>query len=189
MNTRYFDQCKTLEEAKSLYRKLARENHPDMGGDLRTMQEINAQFASYCATHAKSEAKERQRTAHSENRKSAADFHDVDEVGQYIEMMIEFALSLDGVDVELMGLWVWLTGNTKAHKDTLKKWNEEHAHINGDVRPIWKWSPKKTAWYFAAVPSFNRRDTTLDEIRNTYGSQKFTKREEERAPIAGMVNA
>lgn len=173
----YFSECQTLEEAKSLYRKLARENHPDMGGDLRTMQEINSQFAAFCATHAKTEAKERQRQAHSENRKSAADYHNMDEIRQYIEMMINFALSLDGVEVELMGLWVWLTGNTKAHKDTLKAWNAEHYETSEDPRLVWKWSPKKEAWYFAAVPTFNRKDTSLDEIRSAYGSQKFTRSE------------
>jgi len=184
----YFSECQTLEEAKSLYRKLARENHPDMGGDLRTMQEINAQFAQFCATHAKTEARERQRTAHAENRKSAADYHDMDEIGQYIEMMINFALNLDGVDVELMGLWVWLTGNTKTHKETLKAWNEEHKDTSTDPRLVWKWSPKKEAWYFAAVPTFNRKDTSLDAIRNTYGSQRF-ERSQRQEEGAGALHA
>jgi hypothetical protein len=39
---KYFENCASLEEAKSLYKKLARENHPDFGGDTRTMQDINA---------------------------------------------------------------------------------------------------------------------------------------------------
>lgn len=186
--TTYFDSSLSLEEAKTLYRQLARENHPDMGGDLRTMQEINAQFAAFCASYAKADSRRRQQDAHAENRKSAADFHDMDEVGAYIEMMINFALGLDGVEVELMGLWVWLTGNTKAHKETFKAWNEAHQNSGEDVRPIWKWSPKKTAWYFAAVPSFNRRDTTLDEIRNTYGSQKFT-RSQRQEESAGALHA
>lgn len=177
-----FANCKTLAEAKGLYKSLARENHPDVGGDLRTMQEINAEYAEFCANFAKSEAKDRQRTAHTENRKSAADYHDMDEVTTQVKMMIEFALNLDGVDVELMGLWVWLTGNTKAHRETFKAWNETH-----DSK--WKWSPKKSAWYFAGVPTFNRKETTLDEIRDAYGSQKFSRREEERAGHAGALHA
>jgi curved DNA-binding protein CbpA len=50
MNAQYFETCNTLEEAKTLYKSLARANHPDTGGDLRTMQEINAQYAEYCAS-------------------------------------------------------------------------------------------------------------------------------------------
>jgi len=178
----YFSECTNQEEAKKLYKELARQHHPDMGGDLRTMQEINAEYARFQAEGAKTEARERQRTAHADNRKSAADFHDLDEVGEQIRTMIEFALNLDGVEIELMGLWVWLTGNTKAHREAFKAWNETH-----ETR--WKWSPKKTAWYFASVPSFNRKDTTLDEIRNAYGSQKFTRREEEHQPMAGVLQA
>jgi len=95
--------------------------------------------------------------------------------------MIEFALSLEGVEIELMGLWVWLTGNTREHKETLKTWNESHANK-------WKWSPKKTAWYFAGVPTFNRKETTLDEIRNAYGSQKFA-RSQRQEETAGALHA
>jgi hypothetical protein len=172
MNTNYFEGCTTQAEIKARYRELARKHHPDMGGDLRTMQEINTQASKAMSEGAKSEARDRQRTAHAENRKSAADFHDLDEVTEEIRTMIEFALNLNGVDVELMGLWVWLTGNTKTHREAFKAWNETH-------ETKWKWSPKKTAWYFAGVPTFNRKETTLDEIRGAYGSQKFS-REEER---------
>ena len=44
MKTKYFSDCKTIEEAKRLYHKLAVKHHPDLGGDLETMQAINAEF-------------------------------------------------------------------------------------------------------------------------------------------------
>lgn len=173
---RYFDTCNTMDEAKTLYKSLARQNHPDMGGDLRTMQEINAQFAEFCACFARNEGRERQRQAHAENRKSAADYHDLDEVAEVLRVKIEFALNLDGVDVELMGFWVWLTGNTRQYKDEIKAQG-------------FKWAHHKQAWYFAGVPSFNRREKTLDEIRDMYGSQKFTKRQDEEQPARGFIPA
>lgn len=40
----YFTKAKTLDEAKTLYKKLAMENHPDKGGDTAKMQEINSEF-------------------------------------------------------------------------------------------------------------------------------------------------
>lgn len=40
----FFSHCKTAEEAKEEYRKLAKKNHPDMGGSVRIMQEINRQY-------------------------------------------------------------------------------------------------------------------------------------------------
>jgi hypothetical protein len=184
MNTyTYFTDCQTIEEGKARYRELCKKHHPDAGGNTATMQAINAEWSQFQAEGAKSEARTRQKQAHAEGRKSAADYHDLDEVGEKIRAVIEFALTLDGVEVELMGLWVWLTGNTKAHKETIKGWNTDHPEIKI------KWSPKKSAWYFAGVPTFNRQDNSLDDIRAAYGSQKFSKSEEERAPVAGVLQS
>ena len=170
MNARYFETPEgyTLEEAKTLYKSLARANHPDVGGDLRTMQEINAQYAEFCANFAKADGYRRQQDAHAEDRKSAADFHDLEEVAEVLRIKIEFALNLDGVEVELMGFWVWLTGNTKAHKEAIKAQG-------------FKWAKNKEAWFFAGVPSFNRKEKTLDEIRSLHGSQRFAHAEGEEA--------
>lgn len=33
-----FEKCANLEEAKKLYKKLARENHPDLGGSADEMK-------------------------------------------------------------------------------------------------------------------------------------------------------
>lgn len=180
MNT-YFENCHTIEEGKARYRELCKQHHPDAGGDTATMQEVNQAWAKFQSDHAKSEARTRQKQAHAEGRKSAGDYHDLDEVGEKLRAVIEFALNLEGVEVELMGLWVWLTGNTKAHRETIKQWNADHPETRI------KWAPKKTAWYFAGVPTFNRQDNSLEEIRNRYGSQKFSKREEERAQVAGVL--
>jgi len=41
---KYFNAIKTLDELKTEYRRLAKENHPDHGGDSEVMKEINAEF-------------------------------------------------------------------------------------------------------------------------------------------------
>jgi curved DNA-binding protein CbpA len=41
---KFFNECKTAEDLKALYKKLARKNHPDLGGDLETMKQINAEY-------------------------------------------------------------------------------------------------------------------------------------------------
>ena len=93
MNT-YFSNCKTQAEAKALYRELVKEHHPDAGGDTRTMQDINEQYANFHASNANSDARERQRTAHADGKKSTTDYHDLDEVTEKIRIMILFALNL-----------------------------------------------------------------------------------------------
>jgi len=40
---KYFNS-KTIDELKTEYRRLAKENHPDHGGDTEVMKEINAEF-------------------------------------------------------------------------------------------------------------------------------------------------
>jgi len=165
----------TYEKAKAHYRTLVFQHHPDRGGDTRTMQNINAEWAKFQADYARNEAYRRQENAHAEGKKSAADYHDMNAVSELLRMKIEFALNLDGVDVELMGLWIWLTGNTKAHKEAIKA-NTANESIK------WAWSPDKSAWYFASIPSMNRQRRTLDEIRDLHGSQRFTKSSREDEP-------
>jgi len=167
MNYKYFTPG-TKEEMKAQYRALCFKHHPDQGGDTGTMQEINAEWSYIQAHEAYTEARTRQEGAHADGKKSAGDYHDLNEVEATLRIKIEFALNLEGVEVELMGLWVWLTGNTKAHKEAIKE--------NGG----WKWSQNKTAWYYPGVPTFNRKKTTLDEIRSAYGSQTFSKEEKQK---------
>ena len=154
---------------------LARQYHPDMGGDTRTMQDINEEFARFKVEGAKMEARDRQTAAHAEGRKSAADFHDIDEVTEILRVKIVGALNL-GLTVELCGLWVWVTGDTKPHKEELKAL-------------AFKWNNKKAAWFYAGVPSFNRREWSLNEIRETYGSQQFSQEEKKSQPIAGAIHS
>ena len=42
---KFFNECKTLNEVKFLYRELAKKHHPDKGGELETMQAINNEYA------------------------------------------------------------------------------------------------------------------------------------------------
>ena len=41
---KYFKNIQSFEELKSQFKKLAKENHPDIGGDTAIMQEINVEF-------------------------------------------------------------------------------------------------------------------------------------------------
>jgi curved DNA-binding protein CbpA len=169
----YFKECANLQEAKALYRELVRKHHPDAGGNTRTMQDINAEWALFQARGATADARQRQKEAHAENRKSAADFHDLDEVEGILREKIEAALNM-GLDVELIGLWIWVSGDTKPHKEELKTAG-------------FKWSQTKLTWYYPGVPSFNRKPQDLDTIRASYGSQRFTRAKHKET--AGELNA
>ncbi|HEX4948538.1 MAG TPA: hypothetical protein VFZ34_17825, partial [Blastocatellia bacterium] len=146
----WFGHCATTDELKRTYKHLAREHHPDFGGDLRTMQDINAAFDAACR-----EFVPREKPGKSQ------DYYDwragIDEA---LRAEIEKVITLAGLELEICGAWIWATGNTREHKDTLK--------ANG-----WKWSKPKTAWYWAGCPSSGRGNCSLDDIRAMYGSQRI----------------
>jgi len=45
---RYFDDCTCLDEARTKYKTLAKELHPDMGGDAALFAEMSRQYELYC---------------------------------------------------------------------------------------------------------------------------------------------
>lgn len=81
--------------------------------------------------------------------------------GDIFNNALNTVFPLSGLLVEICGVWLWITGDTKKHKDTLKTAG-------------FKWSPKKKAWYFRPEQfrSFSRGQTSLDEIRAKYGSAR-----------------
>jgi hypothetical protein len=153
MAMKWFVNPTTLEELKAQYKKLAFANHPDMGGSTETMQEINAEYEILCgelATVHKNAAGEFYRTS-ADKAEAPAEFIDI------IEKLIHMA----GITVELCGSWLWVTGDTRPHKDALKGMG-------------FKWSSNKTAWYFHHGAYAKRgKMKTLDEIREMFGSERF----------------
>lgn len=150
---KWFGTCATTDELKKTYKNLARQHHPDLGGDLRTMQEINAAFDAACR-----EFVPREKPGKSQ------DYYDwragVDEALRE-ELVKVIRLTREGIELEICGAWIWATGNTREHKETFK--------THG-----WKWSKPKTAWYWAGCASSGRGNCSLDDIRNMYGSQRVT---------------
>ena len=69
-------------------------------------------------------------------------------------------MSLKGLTVELCGRWLWIGGDTKANKATLKAAG-------------CKWSPKKGlwSWHFQDEgTTWRRKGTLMANIRGKYGS-------------------
>lgn len=42
---KWFNTCKTVDEVKATFKKLAMLHHPDRGGNTETMQQINAEYS------------------------------------------------------------------------------------------------------------------------------------------------
>ena len=126
-------------------------HHPDRGGDTETMQRINAEYEARFET-----LKHAHNTTHDER-------HQTNEAPADFIRIIEALLRLDGIEVELCGCWLWIGGDTKRHKDALKKagWNW------CSKKKLWSWHPD----YAAVYTGKRRRTKSMEYIRNVYGSE------------------
>ena len=162
---KYFKNCKTAEELKKEYRRLAMKLHPDIvGGDGEEFKVMQAEFEKLW---------ERLKDVHqTAEGKTYTAKQETAETPQEFIHIINVLIGLQGVDVEICGSWIWVSGNTKAHKETLKQLK-------------FKWAHKKQAWYYHSKPyrKRSRRELTLDEIRDMFGSQKYDNKQEEEKKL------
>lgn len=76
---KWFSNPQTLEQLKKQYKKLAMQHHPDVGGSVTNMQEINAEYDKLFEllknTHQTADGKTY--TAKTETTETAAEFKDI----------------------------------------------------------------------------------------------------------------
>lgn len=150
--THFFDDCSTLEELKKSYHAAAMKHHPDRGGDENTMKAINAEYAA--RFQAIKQSNNTQTTTAHATSESAGDFM----------WIIDHLLRLDGLEIELCGRWLWIGGNTRAHKEQLKACGCRWSRRKG----LW-------SWHFEEDGDGRHRGTkTMSQIRSKYGSTRFT---------------
>jgi len=155
---KYFVNCNTPAAVKSMFRKLAFMHHPDRGGDTRTMQIINDQY--YKAL----ERLNGQSFVGTDNKERVYYYNYTTEK-MVIEKMFEcLALKMKGVDIEIIGTWLWVSGNTKPYSSKLK-WN------NGEGLGL-RWNHNRQAWQWHRPTKKRTRyakDMSVDDLRDMYG--------------------
>jgi len=153
----WFNGCRTLDEVKALYKQLAKQYHPDLGGDTETMQSINREFRDVSARIVNGSGLSEQETA------------DEIRLSEEYRQAIEKIIHLDGITIEVVHRWIWATGLTRKHKDALK----EAGYF---------FASKKLAWYFRTDEYKVRKggQKSLDEIRAKYGSEVVSRNEKNR---------
>lgn len=144
--TSYFANCTTQEEIKNEYRRLAKANHPDLGGSTEVMVAINAAYEQAVS-----------RVGYSGN--TPTDGASVGEVAELVRQAIEKVITLPNITIEVCGDWVWLSGETYPVKDAIKAAG-------------YKWASVKKMWFFAGRPASGRGGLDIDEIRQRHGSVK-----------------
>jgi hypothetical protein len=147
----YFENVKTLDELRKQYRNLAFQHHPDKGGKTAVMQEINNQYETLSKNLIDS-------NEYFTDERKEWEYKVSEELKQKIEKII----NLPNIAIELIGTWLWLTGNTFAVKSILK---EEG----------FMFSATKLAWYWH-VGEFTKTSgniLSMEELRDFWGSQNI----------------
>lgn len=117
--------------------------HPDNGGDEETCKAINTEYEEAL-------------------RKIAGGMTDEAlNADEALRNIIEKIITCDGLNIEIIGSWVWVDGNTFEHKETLK--------ANG-----FKWSRGRKKWHFTADEKkrhYKGEQLDFEELRVKYGSE------------------
>ena len=152
MKTNYFSNCKSLEEVKKHYKNLAFIHHPDRGGETERMQQINAEYESIM-----------------KNPSFAFSNQSEEEQAEFIKYpeIINQIIGLNGIVIELIGNWIWLSGNTYPHREQLKKIG-------------FYFASKKVMWYYRPedYKSSNTKPKSIEEIKLKYGVDVIDNRKE-----------
>ena len=163
---KYFKDCTSKEECKKLYKKLAFMYHPDRGGDTETMKAINAEFDYVMENNIfKSSKKDTSKKDTKKDTSKKDTKKDYDFSSSQFKDIISALIRLEGLEIEITGCFIWVTGNTYPQKDIIKSLG-------------FRYSRNKKAWYIAPPEYFAQKRSykksySMNDIRNKYGSQKF----------------
>lgn len=155
--SRYFKDVNTLEELRRQYRDLLKIHHPDNGGNVSDMQEINAEYDKLFKVlkdrHEKS-ADNNENNAKTDFNNMKYDFTEDQKLREVLQKIITF----DGITIEVCGCWCWAFDSYDYRKE-LKELG-------------FKYASKKRAWYWhsEAFRKKGRKTLSMEDIRSYYGS-------------------
>lgn len=148
--TKYFANCKTLEELRKEYKKLLKQYHPDnAGGSEEKTKEINTEYEKAFEALKNNDTKENE---------WKYDFSKDDLFKATLQAIINL-----NVNIEIIGCWIWVTGDTYSVKEALKTAG-------------FKWCSNKKAWSWHAGERYfkkSKNKLSMNDLRNLYGSENL----------------
>ena len=158
MNTKYFKNVESLEELRKQYKTLLKKYHPDCGGSEEATKEIIAEYEKLFSYLKANDRFNKNDAKAKEEHEKKYNYKTDKAVREAIERIIRFA----GLKIEIVGTWIYVTGNTYPYKEEIK-----NAHY-------W-YSPSKKCWFWGGSDSFEynkkKRGHTMERNRNKYGSE------------------
>jgi len=134
-----FVGIKGINEAKKTYKELAKRLHPDVGGSTEAFKLLNSVYSHIL--------------------ENGITFANDSEFDIELEKIISKILHYENIVIEVVGSWIWLQGDTKPIKDTLKELG-------------FKWASKKKQWYYGEMKGRNPKQKSMEDIKAKYGCQE-----------------
>jgi hypothetical protein len=151
---KYFQSCKTKQEAKKLFRELAKQFHPDaQTGNNDIMVSIIAEYEKVMKTLPTEKPNNNDNTEQTEEQ---FNFH----VSQEMQNILDNISHLP-IDIEIIGTWIWVSGDTFKYKSYLTAYNF-----------VWCPTKKMYQWHIEKSKKYHTKAFGIDEIRSTYGTTK-----------------
>lgn len=159
------------EEVKKEFRRLAMIHHPDKGGEAADFRDLNRMYLERLRVLDGTQHK-------SESGKTYTYKYDDAREKEVAEKLAETVASLPpDVEILLIGIYIWIGGNTKPNRETLKKLG-------------YYWSKNRARWYWKPAGYKSRRSKQgLAMIAARYGYQGFTGEKEEGSNYRAKITA
>lgn len=158
---KYFKNVTSIQELKKQYRDLVLQYHPDLNEEDTTeiMQELNAEYNDLFTKVKNSFVNSKGEVYTKENSENIDDFKNI----------IDKIITFKDCKIEVIGNWLWITGNTKFYKEILKSLK-------------FNWINNKKAWAYHTGRYFKKtRDKyTLDDLRNSFITVTIENKETEK---------
>lgn len=126
-----FKNVEGINEAKKIYKTLAKKLHPDVGGDEESFKLLNSIYTDLI--------------------EHKIYFSNDFKIDVELEKVISLILHFENITIELVGSWVWVSGDTKEIKEKLKELG-------------FKWASKKKMWFYGEMKGRNPNEKSMDEI-------------------------
>lgn len=150
---KYFTNIKTLEDLKKAYKKLVFELHPDHN----QAEDANKKFVEM-----KNEYDQLFEKVKNNRINSQGEYYETEtsETPEEFKDIIEKVVFFENCHIEIIGTWIWISGNTFNYKDQLKSLG-------------FRWCKNKNAWSFhnGEYHKKSKKKFTLEQLREKFGNQ------------------
>lgn len=146
----FFKDPKTLEELKIQYKDLVKKYHPDLGGSNAVMATINNEYEKLFNIL-------KLKANQSKNKKE----HTSETPQEFINI-INKIITFEGLTIEILGSWIWLSGNTYPYKEEFKKLG-------------FRWSKGRKKWYLGKLKTKNKyyKKQPWEKLKKQYNYSKI----------------